>query len=271
MMMKRIASLPEPMRRALDRLGPLLGQRDELTPPQWMFHDPDRVDGSHDVREFISIGETTVAWFIDQGLRPTDRVLDLGCGIGRMALPLTKYLAGGGTYDGIEIARYKVDYCQRTVGNHYPNFKFHHTNVFNKYYNPRGKVSAAEYRFPFANESFDFIFLVSVFSHMLPADMENYLSEIARVMDKGATCITTYFLMDRKGQSPLSQFDYSDVCSIYRRDEPEHGVQYIESYVLGLYEKLGLNVRQVSHGRWIERPDSVPDRLQDIIIATKPG
>jgi hypothetical protein len=36
-----------------DRLGMLLEQLDELTPPAWMFSDPDRVDGSHDLREFM--------------------------------------------------------------------------------------------------------------------------------------------------------------------------------------------------------------------------
>jgi SAM-dependent methyltransferase len=119
-----------------DRLGVLMEQRDELTPPGWMFSDPDRVDRSHDLREFISIGNATIAWFIEEGLAPVHRVLDVGCGIGRMALPLTKHLVRGGTYNGIEIAPWKVRYCRTSIGKRRRNFRFHHADVFNKYYNP---------------------------------------------------------------------------------------------------------------------------------------
>ena len=74
---------------------PAPGRARRADPTAWMFSDPDRLDGSHDLREFISVGDATVAWFIEEGLAPAHRVLDVGCGIGRMALPLTKHLARG--------------------------------------------------------------------------------------------------------------------------------------------------------------------------------
>jgi SAM-dependent methyltransferase len=253
--------------RIAERLGLLRGARDDLTPPRWMFLDPDRVDGSRNLQEFISIGETSVAWFIAEGLEPTDRVLDVGSGVGRMALPLTRHLANGGTYDGIEIAKYKIDYCNRTFGRRFVNFKFHHADVFNKYYNPRGITHACDYDFPFQEGSFDFVFLISVFTHMLPADMEHYLAEIFRVMDAGATCIATYWLMESKKDRPLDH-EYSDVCTVYRLDEPEHGVHYIEAYVLDVYKRIGFEIQSVSRS---QRGPSGKNLQQDIIIARKPG
>ena len=66
----------------VDRLGLLLAQRDGITPPSRMFRDPDRVDGSHNVREYIWVGESTSRWLIESGLQPHHRVLEIGCGIG---------------------------------------------------------------------------------------------------------------------------------------------------------------------------------------------
>jgi SAM-dependent methyltransferase len=241
---------------------------DDLVPPGWMFSDPDRVDGSHDVQEFISIGESTIGWFIEyEGLAANHHVLDVGSGIGRMARPLTRHLTNGGSYDGIEIASYKVAYCRDVIGARFPNFRFHHADVFNKYYNPAGKVRASEYRFPFADNSFDFVYLVSVFTHMLPADMEHYLSEISRVLKPGGKCIASYWLTDKRIGNPYHF--YSDVCEIYRLEEPEHGVIYLEDYVKDLYAQVGLQLRNVSHGSWIERPDSSKTHRQDVVVALK--
>jgi ubiquinone/menaquinone biosynthesis C-methylase UbiE len=37
------------------------------------------------------------------GLRPDEKILDVGCGIGRKTLPLTQYLTKGREYEGIDI------------------------------------------------------------------------------------------------------------------------------------------------------------------------
>src|SRR5205807_8842570 len=104
-------------------------------------------------------------------------MLDVGSGTGRMARPLTRYLKGG-SYEGIDIVARSVQWCQRTYASRYPNFRFHFADIYNKVYNPDGKHKASEYRLPFETSSFDFFFLTSVFTHMLPQDMEHYLSEV---------------------------------------------------------------------------------------------
>jgi SAM-dependent methyltransferase len=254
-------------RRLTDRLGLLLDQRDPLMPPSWMFADPDRLDGSRNAREFIAIGESTVDWLIGLGLAPHHRVLDVGSGIGRMALPLTRHLRDGGSYDGLEVAPYKVAYARKTISNRFHHFRFHHADVFNHYYNPTGRQRAAAYAFPFESEAFDFVFLISVFTHMLPGDVERYVSEIGRVLKPGGTCVVSMCLSDATIGEPYHR--YSDVCELYRLDEPEHGVIYVERHVCELFEQHRLHVDTISYGYWRQRPGSCHKRPQDILIAIK--
>ena len=79
--------------RTAYEIATALHLRDPLVPPRWMFRDADRTDGSHSPEEVLNIGRGTVQWLIDyEGLRPADRFLDVGCGIGRRAIPLAGYL-----------------------------------------------------------------------------------------------------------------------------------------------------------------------------------
>jgi len=53
---------------------------------------------------FSEIGHKFLRYFIDFGLvKPEDDVLDIGCGLGRMAVPFTKYLDSNSVYEGLEV------------------------------------------------------------------------------------------------------------------------------------------------------------------------
>jgi len=114
-----------------------------------------------------------------------------------MAIPLTKYLSEG-SYEGIDIIPYHINWCKKNIMSRYPNFRFQMADVFNKLYNPKGKYKPSEYEFPYQDEDFDFVFLTSVFTHMLPKDMENYFSQIARVLRKKGRCLITFFLLNKE-------------------------------------------------------------------------
>lgn len=255
--------------RVADRLGLFLGQRDLLTPPAGLFDDPDRMDGSQDIRDFVTVGENTVAWMISEGLESTDAVLEVGCGIGRMAIPLIRHLSEEGSYVGLEIDQAKVRYCAETVGAVAPRFNFHHADVFSRYYNPRGTGGGRDYIFPFDDGRFDFVFLTSVFTHMLPEDMEKYVGEISRVMASDATLITSYWLSKTRVGPPCQP--YSEFSDVYNIDEPEHGVVFREAYVKDVVERSGLRILRLWRGSRFgqDDPDHNPNSLQDIIIATK--
>ena len=103
---------------------------------------------------------------------------------------------------------------------------------------------------------------------MLPADMEHYLSEIARVLSPGAKCVISYYLSDSKKGSPWHSV--SDVCEIADLAFPEHGVVYLEQFVTELYQKHGLRIETLMPGSERQKPNSNSNSRQDIVVAIKP-
>jgi ubiquinone/menaquinone biosynthesis C-methylase UbiE len=226
--------------------------------------------------DFVEIGEQFKGYFIDlAGLQPSDRVLDVGCGIGRMAVPLTNYLSPEGEYWGFDIVAEGIDWCNRHISSKFNNFHFFYCDIYNECYNVLSKNLAVDYQFPFRDEYFDFVFLTSVFTHMLPSAMANYLGEISRVLKTGATCFITFFLLNkessgliRSGDSTLD-FRYEvDGCLTTHKDNPEAAIAYEEGFIERLYSKYGLRISQPIHyGSWCKREDYLS--YQDIVVATK--
>lgn len=224
--------------------------------------------------DFIAVGNHLIKLLVETaGLMADDRVLDIGCGTGRVACALTKYLKNG-TYDGLDIVKPSIDWCQKAYSAR-PNFYFHFSNVYNKMYNPKGIILANEYHFPFEDNSFDFVFLTSVFTHMLPPDMENYLAEISRVLCANGTCFITFFLLTEDSvkliEDEASDFSFRydlQGCRVENQEVPENVVAFSEEKVRQLYRKYNLEILEPArYGRWSGRKDFLS--YQDIIIAKK--
>jgi SAM-dependent methyltransferase len=201
------------------------------------------------------------------GLRPSERVLDIGCGCGQMALHLKNYLDGNGSYIGVDIHRPSINWCRQKIARRYKNFQFEHIDVRNLAYNPNAAQHAEAYVFPFADRSFDLILLKSVFTHMRPPEVSNYLSEVARLLEFEGRCLATFFLLN-EDQAALPNdlaFNYGEGEWRYVHEHsPESAVAYDESFVMQLIEKFGLAVEKKLYGRWSGRDDGLS--YQDILI-----
>ena len=138
------------------------------------------------------------------GLQPTDRVLDVGSGIGRVALPLTGYLSPEGSYDGLEIVRVGVRWCTDNLTSRHGNVRFHHADIYHQIYNPQGQLEAQEFRFPFEGDSFDFAVVTSVFTHMLFATVDRYLGELSRIVAQGGHVLATFFILNDQSRALLA-------------------------------------------------------------------
>jgi SAM-dependent methyltransferase len=260
----------------LDAGETLLGRRDPLTPPRRLMNvGSDQFTRS----DFNAIGRGLFERLVDPGgLKPNDHALEVGCGVGRMAIPLTRYLTAEGTYDGFDIVADSIDHCTKVYAPRFSNFHFHHADIFNSSYNPDGKQLPHQYRFPFPDKSFSFVFLTSVFTHMLSEGVEHYLREIERVLLPGGRCFITYFIlnpeseelmMGPKGGNLKFVFPVDQGKSI-DQDRPEEAVAFHEPYLRELYRKCGLQILEpLRYGSWCGRTTDFG--YQDTIVGVKGG
>jgi len=257
----------------LDAIEIFLGRRDSLTPPRRLMN----VGTNKFTRsDFNKIGQELFQYLVEiGGLKPNDKVLDVGCGVGRIAIPLTRYLSAQGKYDGFDIVANSIRYCTKTISPRFPNFHFHHADLFNTHYNPSGKCYSHQYKFPFHDELFSFVFLLSVFTHMQSKEVQNYLNEIHRVLVKGGRCFITYFLLNPESED-LIRTNRNSIKFVFPVDkgksmkehDSEAGVAFNESYIRELYQISGLRIIEpVRYGSWCGRKTDVG--YQDIIVGVK--
>jgi ubiquinone/menaquinone biosynthesis C-methylase UbiE len=230
-------------------------------------------DGIRDYTEFKQNGLDALQRFLQIGLRPTDKILDIGSGVGRKTLPLFDYLTTG-SYEGIDPIPKQVRWCTEKITSRYPQFRFQQINVWSKLYNPSGKIKPSEYRFPFADGEFDFVIMGSVFTHMFPYDVNHYIGEVSRVLKSGGRGWITFFLLNEESLASLSagrstQNLIYEVEEGSRADNPnrlETAVGHSESIVLRMFRRHGIHPEIAEYGSWCGRPT---DYYQDIVKVIK--
>lgn len=252
--------------RALDLRDQLLRRSDRLVPPRRL----DFVGHS----DFVATGEEFLGHFVTiGGLRPDERVLDIGCGIGRMARPLTRFLSGEGTYDGFDVNPEGIAWCRERYAP-YPNFRFVHADLHNGRYNPGGTGRAETFRFPYDDASFDFALATSVFTHLLEPAADRYLGETARVLRPGGRALLTFFLLDEgsrralaEGRATLAFRDPDGDVAVVDPEVPEEAVAYSARWLEDALERHGLRRADAHPGSWRGMPGV---SYQDIVLVERP-
>jgi SAM-dependent methyltransferase len=192
------------------------------------------------------------------GLKSDARVLEIGCGCGRVAAALAAYLSDKGRYDGFDVAAPLINWCREELEPRLPQFHFHLADdVFAGGHNPAGHKHAATFAFPYANDRFDLAILCSVLTHILPDAIENYLRQTARVLAPGGSAFISVFLFDlhaeiavRSGTTIFEFRHQIGPCLTFDPQHPEEGIACGETWFFQAIERSGLRVAEVHRGNW---------------------
>lgn len=226
--------------------------------------------------DFIGQGNEYVSLFKQHGdLQPNAKFLDIGSGIGRVAIPLTQYLNEEGEYQGFDVIQLGVNWCKSNVTKKHSNFHFKYVPLLNDLYRDNGD-DAANYKFDYPTNYFDFSCSVSVFTHMLPREVANYFNELERVMKPGGKIFATFFILNDENTALMNAnaaFNFNHkMDGYYLMDANVKGanVAFEENYLLDEIIKTSrFKIQTKSYGHWCGRAKSESFDFQDVYIIEK--
>ncbi len=124
------------------------------------------------------------------------------------------------------------------------------------------------------------VYLTSIFTHLMPCDVNRYLAEIHRVLKPGGKCFISYFLLNEASLGRIQEgkssrkfaLEVAPSCFTDNAEVPEDATAYSEEYILELYGEHGFTIeREIHYGRWsCDREFNATIDYQDIIVARKP-
>ena len=198
------------------------------------------------------------------GVSPASRILDFGCGIGRVFLPLAfeKSL----NLQGCDIDIDAVRYLGRVTGR-----SIHHTNF--------------QPPLPFADNQFDFIYSISIWTHLNPAMGEVWLKEMRRILCRGGVALITtsgYAALEARRQRGDAGWDCVDDEQLRRdglifveydgyRESPQGYPGVTEAYGLTAHDPAWVRANWGKTMHVADVEERVIDNVQDLVTLVKQG
>jgi ubiquinone/menaquinone biosynthesis C-methylase UbiE len=253
----------------IDSWESLTGKRNKYQPPRG-----DIYTGSGD---YIEQGNLQCSHLFKLTKIQADHtLLDIGSGIGRTAVRLTQFLNSKGSYEGFDVVKKGVDWCQQKISQDFPNFNFQYVPLHNDLYNTNSK-KATEFTFPYSDEKFDTAFLFSVFTHMRIEEIEHYFQEISRVLKPGGQCLATCFIYNKDLESIISNrkdFSFPYAGEGYRlmnKQVTGANIAIGEQRLENMISKAGLQKVAFQEGHWRNKAmKSNVEEFQDVLVVEKP-
>ena len=187
--------------------------------------------------DFEMIGILELEYLLRSGLKKEGYVIDVGCGSGRLAQPLSQYLHG--RYLGIDIVPKLVKYAA-------------------------DKINRTDWRFevakglsiPERDGEADFVCFFSVFTHLRHEETFLYLQEAKRVLKPTGKIIFSF--LEFPNRYNWSVFEHNMATA--NEDRPLNQFMSVDAIQIWAYH-LGLTVNEINRAGKIKMSQAYP--LQD--------
>jgi len=208
------------------------------------------------------------------GVSADSQIVEIGCGIGRDAIPLTEILDARGSYLGIDVIERSIQWSNQNITVSYPNFRFLYLDIQEQWYNPNGKLQMKDVAIPVPDGATDIILLHSVFTHMLEKDIVHYLKEFRRILKPSGSVLATFFVVDEEIRKSAQENNYlsfnhkiSEDCYIEDPQHPTRAVGYPINTIHAMAKSAGLVFKKpVLYGFWSGHHPGPHHGGQDAII-----
>jgi SAM-dependent methyltransferase len=237
-----------------------------------MIRIPLHLAWGHGGRDASAIGAKWAETFETlAGLQREDRILDIGCGPGRMAIAIGERFGWTNPYLGFDTDRRAIAFCQKRITTTHPQVRFAHLDIRNGYYNSTGAIAPDQVEFPAEREAHSFAFATSVFTHMFRAEVQHYVAQTFAALRPGGRFLSSWFLLPPE-PSAAPRFNFriarSDGTFATARYKPERAVAYPIAMAGEIVTGAGFELVAVHAGAWAGPAQA--RHSQDIMIARKP-
>ena len=215
-------------------------------------------------------------------LGPEERVLDFGCGIGRVLLQVANHLPPTASIVGMDIMPEVIAFCRDHISPIFDHATFDLIEGSNVHYDKYIKGATAKKKAEIIRtygSHFTKAYAFSVFTHVDLADFSTLLRFVGELLSPRGDFMFTCFLLTEYSRAAIknktAQFGF---------EHPKHekgGDVFIGNakdrlafiaFDLGLVEKMvydaGLVISRVQYGAW--RGCGFGSSLQDIVVVRKP-
>lgn len=174
------------------------------------------------------------------GLTADSRLLDWGCGAGRLAVGVKHRLGHVADYHGVDVQPELVAWAQEHLADEHTRFTL--VDQHNARYNPGGTET---FDIPAADASVDVFYSYSVFSHMLTEDVAGYAATIGRILAPQGRAVLTAFVEDGVPDCVENPEDYRALDW----QGALHCVRFDRHFFERTLREAGLAVEEFVHGQ----------------------
>ena len=172
------------------------------------------------------------------GYRPGSKVLDVGCGLGRLATGMIAQFGERANYLGLEPNRDFYEWCSSTIEPAHPSYQFVHVDIASELYNPDGTIDGATLSLPVPDSSIDIVYCWGVFTNAIEEHVSRYISEFQRVVATDGRIFLTAFVEEQDAVVDFNPDEYVPFDCVV----PLNVVRYSMNWMFELFDRHGLRV-----------------------------
>ena len=209
------------------------------------------------------------------------RMLDVGCGTGRLFLAAKSYLTEEDQFVGLDVNKQSIEVCQKRYRS--DNVRFIHHDSDNPYY---ANGAGERHAWQLEDDSQTLVTALSVWTHLSEPDWRFYLNEVARVLAPGGRAIISFFVLDDLYKPETKT---ANISRFYPQPEkkwifdtpaydsthwfypswapvPEVAIAVNETQFRQALDQAGLRLESFYPGQWKDQPGFF---FQDVAVLSK--